>query len=310
MDQLPLISVIMPCYNADEYVSDAINSVLEQTYGNVELIIIDDGSTDKSLEICEKYQASQNNVRVEAQKNAGPYPARNLGLQVARGEFIAFLDADDYWSTDCLKELYDGIVQNEADMAYCGWQNIGEGGPGSTEPYIPPEYEKWDIVKSFLKSCPWPIHAALVKRDIIERLNGFSERYFTSLDFDLWLRLTEVTQNIVRIPKVMAFYRWHGSGQISSVKSRQVLDAWNVRRDYVKKNPGLVAHIPKKEMKLLINESLLKNAYIAYWKRDFISSRILFRKAFVSGCWGVGDLKYILIAFFPLGIVKALVRGN
>ena len=66
MDQLPLISIIMPCYNAEEYVSDAINSVLEQTYGNVELIIIDDGSTDNSLEICEDYQASQHNVRVEA----------------------------------------------------------------------------------------------------------------------------------------------------------------------------------------------------------------------------------------------------
>ena len=103
---------------------------------------------------------------------------------------------------------------------------------------MPPEYEKSDIVKAFLRSCPWPIHAALVKRNVIDRLNGFSERYFTSLDFDLWLRMTAITQNIIRVPKVMAFYRWHESGQISSVKSRQVIDAWKVKQDFVKNNTG------------------------------------------------------------------------
>ena len=73
----------------------------------------------------------------------------------------------------------------------------------------------------FVRTCPWPIHAALVKRNIVERLGGFSERRFASMDYDFWLRALAETQNIKRVPEVLAFYRWHNLGQISAVKWRQ-----------------------------------------------------------------------------------------
>src|SRR5258705_12555320 len=97
----PLISVIMPCYNAAPYVEQAIESVLCQSYGDVELIFVDDGSSDASPTIANDL-ALQHAGRITLLRTnrAGPYPARNFGLAHAHGEFVAFLDADDYWAID------------------------------------------------------------------------------------------------------------------------------------------------------------------------------------------------------------------
>ena len=157
----PLISVVMPCYNAERYLGEAILSVLLQSYRNVELVVVDDGSTDTSPDItaklAEQYAGRLTLLRAN---RAGPYPARNLGLKRAKGEFIAFLDADDWWEPTALARLHDALVGANADLAYCGWQNVGEG--VQSAPYVPPEYEKGDPVEAFIRACPWPIHAALV----------------------------------------------------------------------------------------------------------------------------------------------------
>ena len=104
----------------------------------------------------------------------------------------------------------------------------------------------------------------------------------------------------------MAYYRWHDSGQISSVKSRQVIDAWNVKQDFVKNNTQIVSHFTIDELNQLIYGGLLSNAYTAYWRRDIVSSSILFRKAFSVGYWEFKDLRFILIAFFPQYLVKKI----
>ncbi len=299
----------MPCYNAEEFISAAVNSVINQTYPNIELIIVDDGSSDKSYAICQTFVAETKiKISVFKQDNKGPYPARNNALSHANGTYIAFLDADDYWELDCLALLFQTIADKQVDVAYCGWQNIGHGGGASTEPYIPPTYEQGNIVKSFLKSCPWPIHAALIKREIIEQLGHFSERYFTALDFDLWLRMTAVTQKIALTPKVLAYYRWHSSGQISAIKSRQVIDAWKVRRDYVSQHPDMLTDIPEQEVNELVNGNILLNAYRAYWRRDIDTAVTLFRKALMTGYWGGKDLKYILLSLLPKPLLIKLLH--
>lgn len=299
----------MPCYNAEQYVSEAINSVIHQSYPNIELIIVDDGSSDKSYEICQSFVAEKKiKIRSLKQENKGPYPARNNALSHANGRYIAFLDADDYWESDCLTLLFQSIEDQQADVAYCGWQNIGHGGGASTEPYIPPRYEQGHIVKAFLKSCPWPIHAALIKRDIIQQLDGFSERYFTALDFDLWLRMTAITQKITLTPKVLAYYRWHSSGQISAIKSRQVIDAWKVRRDYADNHPDMLTDMTQEEIDELVNGNILLNAYRAYWRRDIDTAVTLFRKTLMIGHWGRKDLKYLLLSLLPKKLLGTLLQ--
>ncbi len=198
------------------------------------------------------------------------------------------------------------MLEANADLSYCGWQNIVENGQDGP-PYVPPAYENEDIFETFLKGCPWPIHAALTRRTVIDKVGGFSTRCFSAMDYDFWIRLSAVTQNIIRAPEVLAFYRWHNHGQISSVKWRQVLDAWRVRKDFVAQNPLLIKHLPASLINELVNGNVLKQAREAFWKRDLISAQKLFRSILSSGYWQFSDLKYLLPALLPHSIYRRLV---
>jgi len=303
------ISVIMPCYNAETFLEESIESVLNQTYIDVELLVVDDGSTDGSRNILANYASLfPERISVIHQSNRGPYPARNFALQKAKGEFIAFLDADDYWSVHCLEKLHAQLIETASDISYCGWQNIGKVGAAG-QPYISPRYEEGNLVERFLKACPWPIHAALVRRYVVDRLNGFSTHYSSSLDYDFWLRSLKVTTKITQVPVVLAFYRWHKKGQISSTVWIQVINSWHVRKDFVEKNPNLVGDIPSKKIKELIDGYLLTKAYSTFWQRDLKSAQKLFRKVFSTYYWKRGDLKYLLPSLLPLHFYTKIVQS-
>ena len=280
---------------------------MRQTYEDVELIVVDDGSTDASVEILQRCVARcAPRLTLLFQTRKGPYPARNLGLQSARGGRIAFLDADDYWAPDALEKLATALDSHGADIAYCGWQNVGTGAPG-TEPHVPPDYLQMDTAAEFLRSCPWPIHAALVRREALDAVRGFSERRFSAMDYDLWLRLYAHTQKLVLVPEVLAFYRWHDKGQISKTKWKQVLDSAQVRRDFVANYPERVAHLPAAKVRELSDGYLLREAYRAYWQHNLLDAQILFRRALVHGWWKMRDLKYLLPALLPNALFAWLV---
>jgi glycosyltransferase involved in cell wall biosynthesis len=304
----PLISVIMACYNTSTYVEAAVSSVLNQTYPHAEVIVVDDGSTDTSADIVKRLiEVHPDRIQLKHLNHSGPYPARNLGLRHARGDYIAFLDADDWWRQDCLEKLLPPLQDSQADLTYCGWQNIGEH-MLNPEPYLPPAYETEDLVTAFLKSCPWPIHAALVRRSVIDAVNGFSERYFSSMDYDLWLRILAHTKNIVRVPEVLAYYRWHGNGQISATRWKQVLDAVQIRRDFVENNADMVKHLSPETLQKLVDGQLLSEAYRTYWNRDLVNAQKLFRAAFARRAWHRKDLKYLLPALLPSRLFKEVVN--
>jgi len=305
--KMPLITVVMPCFNAEAYLQQAVACVLEQSYPKIELIVVDDGSNDKSYQLLLQLSDKHPELHVVQQANAGPYPARNRALAQAKGELIAFLDADDYWTPDCLDKLFHSLLKSGADLSYCGWQNIvesGENGP----PYIPPDYKDGDIFSTFLKGCPWPIHAALTKRSLIEQAGGFSTRCFSSMDYDFWLRLSAISQNIVRTPEVLAFYRWHNEGQISSIKWRQVLDSLKVKTDFIQAQPKLLSHLSPAEIRNATHGFISQQAYDAFWKRDLVSAQKLFRTLIRKGYWKKADLKYILPSLLPPPLFRGLVR--
>jgi glycosyltransferase involved in cell wall biosynthesis len=306
--KLPLISVIMPCYNARPYVEEAVGCVLGQTYPEVELIVIDDGSNDGSREVLEGLVAVHSGrIRLLLQNRVGPYPARNHGLRYANGEFIAFLDADDTWLPDFLESLYKTLDGGEADLAYCGWQNFGDGAPG-TEAYIPPAYEEGDPVTEFLSTCPWPIHAALVRRTVIDAVGGFSEQRFSSMDYDLWLRILGHTRRMVRVPEVLAFYRWHNGGQVSSVKWRQVLDTLAAQNAFLRGHPKLAGHLPLEKVKDLTEGQVLRQAYRAVWRRDLVSAQRLFRHVASTGTFRLSDLRHVIAALLPMFLYRRIAE--
>ena len=120
----PTISVIVPVYNAEKYVGRCIESVKAQTYSDWQMILVDDGSKDKSLEICQEYAGSDNRIRVIHQENAGPGIARNVGLKYANGKYVVFIDSDDYIE----KEYFQLLSQHEEDVVYFNIFNVDEDG--------------------------------------------------------------------------------------------------------------------------------------------------------------------------------------
>lgn len=123
-----LITIIVPVYNVERYIVECIESLLNQTYKNLEIILVDDGSTDKSGEICENYANTYSRVKVIHKKNEGLGFARNTGLAVAHGRFVTFVDSDDKAETDLIERLVKGIVDFKCDTCIGGFKRISENG--------------------------------------------------------------------------------------------------------------------------------------------------------------------------------------
>lgn len=119
--KLPLISVIIPVYNVEEYLSRCLDSVIKQTYTNLEIIVVDDGATDNSGKICDEYREKDKRIKVIHKLNGGLSDARNVGLDTATGEYISFIDSDDWVSNDYIEYLYLLLVKNECDVSVCGF---------------------------------------------------------------------------------------------------------------------------------------------------------------------------------------------
>lgn len=114
-----LISVIVPVYNTEKYLEDCIRSIISQIYTNWELILINDGSTDSSIEICKSFAANDQRIKIFCQKNQGPSAARNKGLDFCKGQYICFIDSDDMIHHNFLIELWKNLVEVEADISMC-----------------------------------------------------------------------------------------------------------------------------------------------------------------------------------------------
>ena len=300
------VSVIMPCYNAERFLAEAVDSVLNQTHRYVELIVVDDGSTDRSREILEHYG---DRLTMLTQQNSGPYKARNLGLEHATGGYVAFLDADDWWSPDFLDKMLSALANRpEAALAYCGWQNVGLPGKRG-EPHVPPDYELEDKAARFLRgAAPWPIHGALVRKSVMDEVGGFDLDPPTCMDYDLWLRIA-VSRPTVRVPEVLAFYRHHDAGQITSTQWRQARNSWLVKRKFIRQHPDQVSHLRADEIRELVDGGLLRRGYENFWRRDLVSAQAIFRQCLFVGGWAAKDLRYLLPALLPARFFRWLV-GN
>ena len=121
-----LISVIVPVYNIEKYVGKAIETIIGQTYRDLEIILVDDGSTDKSGEICERYAGKDDRIVVVHQENGGLSKARNTGTKIAKGDAIAYIDGDDYIHPCYFEILAKNLIEHEADISVCGMQVVSE----------------------------------------------------------------------------------------------------------------------------------------------------------------------------------------
>lgn len=185
----PLVSVIIPTYNRANIVTDAIESVLNQTYKNIEIIVVDDGSIDNTKEILRHYE---NRIKYIYKLNAGASSARNAGVREAKGEYIAFLDSDDLWHPERLAEIRNYLENNqEYSAVITDVENI-EGTTGKTIGYI--LYEKnWpyseNVLPYVIKYLIGGFSNLTIKREAVLELGEFDEKLKTAEDIDYFLRI-------------------------------------------------------------------------------------------------------------------------
>jgi glycosyltransferase involved in cell wall biosynthesis len=293
---VPLVSIVMPCFNAEQHLARSVGSVLAQSFREWELIAVNDGSTDSTLEWL--HGQSDARIHVISQVNMGLSSARNSGLAAARSPYVAFLDADDTWHPAFLEEMFNALATRpDAVLAYCGWQNVGLA-KGRGKPFVPPDYEGTDKLETLLSECRWPVHAALVKLAPVRGVGGFDRSLKSCEDFALWVRLA-LAAPIVRVPKVLAYYHFHGGNQLSKNLVQIALSHWKAQNDYLREHPEIVCMLGRPRLRALTLGSLLARGYAAYWQRDLRTARVIFREVMRHLYGRPGDWKYMIPAWLP-----------
>ncbi len=243
----PVISIVMPVYNTPEaFLREAIQSVLDQVYPYWELCIADDASTAPHIQaILEEYQGKDSRIKVVFRSQNGHISATsNSALELATGEFIGLLDHDDVLTPDALYEVVSLLNQNSAaDMIYSDEDKLNDKGE-LTGHFFKPDW----CPDSFL-SRMYTCHFGVYRREIINQIGGFRIGYEGSQDYDLVLRLTEKTDQIVHIPKILYHWRIHSSSAAGGTEAkpyayeaakRALQDAIDRRGE-----PGIVKDVPE-----------------------------------------------------------------
>ena len=198
----PLISVIIPAYNHAQFVEEAVESVLSQTYKHLEVIVVDDGSTDDTRDILKKYQ---NKLTYIFQKNNGQSSARNHGIRTGKGTYIAFLDSDDLWLPEKLELQMEVMSQNQTiGLVSCGAYIINPKGRIEDE-WIREEYQTREKLLRDLQTRKLFLNTScvLVKRMCLDRVGEFKEGLGFAEDWDLWLRIARHYEvRIIRKPLI------------------------------------------------------------------------------------------------------------
>lgn len=223
-----LVSVIMPCHNAEKYIGQAIESVLKQTHMNVELIIINDGSTDKSECVIQSF--SDERIKYIVQKNSGQCVASNNGLKHAKGDYIKFFDADDIMNDDHLQAQLERLSGNENCIASCAWGRFYDGEAQSAR-FIPEtvwqDMDSLDWIKASLKQKYDMMGAWLwmIPRKVIDQVGGWDERLSLNNDFEFSIRLLLHVERVLFAGGARMYYRSGMSSALSQVRSRSKFEA-------------------------------------------------------------------------------------
>lgn len=307
--ELPLVSVIIPAYNAQDFIGEAIRSVLEQNYPHIELIVVDDGSTDQTAQVARAFGEP---VRVLEKANGGAAAARNYGISVAQGELIAFLDADDIWLPGKLSTQVSYLMQHsEVGMVtsnFLLWRPEHDGSFGQPPtPTIDPaaddivrQHSGW-IYGELLCDCVVCTITVLIRRSIVDSVGFFNEGLRTGEDYEYWLRVSRQTQ-VTKLNRDFACYRIHA--QSTTQVPRPIDNEYLVLQGMLKKFGPVGpdgSQVPAARLADRLFRICFSHGLIHYWRGDPLISRRAFREAL--GYVGSRPKAWI---YWALAIIKDL----
>lgn len=237
MKKSPIISVIVPCYGVERYLDRCVDSLLNQTFRDIEIILVDDGSPDSVPQMCDDYASRDERVKVVHKKNGGLGYARNSGLEIASGRYVAFVDSDDYVATDLYENLHKIACDEQADAVFCGFnQEIAPGHWNPSDEIKELTIFVGDYVTDFMldmvanspkelkeRRYHMSVWRAIYRRDIIEdnHLRFLSERDVASEDIPFQVDFLLKSSKVVYTPKRCYYYCNNPTSLSSTFKSQK-----------------------------------------------------------------------------------------
>ena len=222
-----LISIIVPVYNSELYINRCLDSLLKQTYKNIEIIIVDDGSKDNSLQLIKDYANRDSRIKVYTQSNQGPSVARNTGLDNSTGKYIMFVDADDFIDKNMVTNMVEGIKDDKNTLVLCDnseiWANeIEERKLFDTDKnYI----KKVDVIKAIASGKAGLVCGKLFNKNIIKEHNiKFDKEIKMCEDQIFFLNISRYCDNFVYIPKQLYFYDRRNESSITIKYKERIID--------------------------------------------------------------------------------------
>lgn len=244
-DNTPLVSVVMPAYNMERYIEEAIRSVMNQTYPCWEMIVVDDGSSDATREIVESLAKEDSRIQLFCNsENCGAAVSRNRAFGMCKGSYVALLDSDDLWHPEKLERQVNLAQETGADIVYCSYGIIDEHGNKACEDFIVPEFTTFE---SFLTRSVISCSTALLSNRITQKCRFETDFYHEDLVF--WFRLLKEGYSARGLRTVLAQYRVM-AGTRASNKVKSAMFRWHIYRKYL----GMSA---VKSAKLLLRYAVL-----------------------------------------------------
>lgn len=258
-----IISIIVPVYKVEQYLPKCIESILSQTYPNWELLLIDDGSPDNSGKICDEYAQKDERIRVFHKENGGVSSARNLGLDYAKGDYVMFVDSDDWISNNCLQVCFDEIKKDKLDALQFGFISVTDDleNPRVKIATLPLNGEKYIQTNNF-NVC---VGGGIYKREIIEEYKlRFPKELKLAEDQIFVLSFFKHTRSIKYMDRAMYYYLQRADSAVHTPKSEDMLKSCDELMAFGKDWKILKSHIDSMIMIFIFD--LIKNNDVPYRK--------------------------------------------
>jgi glycosyltransferase involved in cell wall biosynthesis len=234
INETPLVSVVMANYNMGAYVGSAIQSICEQTVRNIEIIVVDDGSSDESWKVICDAAASDSRIVPIRQANAGQASAKNAGVRVARGDYIGFCDADDLWKPNKIEDQLNPFEDPTVGVVYTDLCVIDQEGRQTGQSNVVP-VSGWVLQTLFFRNFV-PFSTAIVRKSAFDECGLFNEQYRMGIDWDLWLRIARKYQFVHVRAWTTAYRSW--DGQMSKNWRGRYEWVTRIMTDFLREFPG------------------------------------------------------------------------
>ena len=224
----PAVSVVMPAYNCERYIEEAVRSVMAQTVSDWELIVIDDGSTDSTCDVVRRLMTEEPRITLHQNpENMGVAKTRNRGLAMSRGKYVALLDSDDVWHPEKLEKQICQMECTHADLAYCSYAMIDDDGKPCKQPYIVPDKISFEsLLKENVIGC-----STVVLSSAVAGKYRFASDFYHE-DYCLWLNILRDVYKTVGCADVLVNWRYI-AGSRSFDKKNSTIKRWKIYREYL-----------------------------------------------------------------------------